>query len=373
MKAKRETWRKVMPKKNSYRSRKSFSGLPIVKKIFSDLSKEKTIVFAILLQLFIILTASLLITNSKEIFNPENLMGDSIDIAITGNRHFSSRIIGYFDDDINIIEYDSHQDAIDDFFLKEIDAILNVGVGEEFLPIFIELTIPKGDVKSSMILAKVREGLEIYENVLRENNLAEPDAIMLDRLNIKERANPVATQIYEALYSLLIPFLLLMPGILLGGLVIDILIEELEKKTLNLLMLIISFRRYIFELIIATLTISVVQILLWQFLLAWQGIEINNLAQITAITIMLNFIMFLFCIILTLAIMEKTKSQVIYSFLILLLFATMPLFEVNPIRVITRLAIGLEPVAFYSYFLILSGIAVVLFSSMMIVIKGKEW
>ena len=373
MNQKRETWKKVMPK-NITPKRKIAQGLPIVKKIFFDLLREKTIVFAILLQLFIILTASLLMTNSMSIFNPENVLGDTINIAITGDRTLSERVKQYFDEpNMNVVIIEDYNEALEKFYSEDVDVVIDIGIRDNFVPIYIELILPKGDIKHSMILAQIKDKLEIYENVLREKHLAEPDSIMLDRLRIKETSNPVATQIFEALYSILIPFLILMPGILLGGLIIDILIEELEKKTLNILVLIVSFRRYIFELIIATLSISMIQILTWQFLLTFQGIIIYNLPEITAITIMLNFIMFIFCVILTLAVMDKTKAQVIYSFLVLLLFASMPLFQINPIRVISRLAIGLEPVFFIGYFASLSFISIVLFSAMMIVIKDKEW
>ena len=373
MRDNKETWVKLMPK-NSGALRKPAQGLKIVKKIFFDLSREKTIMFAIFLQLFIILTASLLLTNSMAIFSPDNILDESITIAITGDLQTARNIKEYFkDSELEVILAEHKENAYELFALEEINAVIEIQPRDNFLPIYIDLTLPKGDIKSSMILAKIKERLEIYETVLRERNLAEPEAIMLDRIRIKESSNPVATQIFEALYSLIIPFLLLMPGILLGGLVIDILIEELEKKTLNLLMLIISFRRYIFELIIATLGISMVQVVAWQFLLSIQGITISNLPKITMIIIMLNLIMFIFCVILTLAIMDKTKAQLTYSFLVLLLFASMPLFDVNPIRIISRLAIGLEFVPFISYFLSLSLISIILFSGMMIVIKGKEW
>ncbi len=371
---KKETWKQVMPKTARKTAKKNTFGMPIIKKIFSDLAREKTISFAILLQLFIILTSSLLLTNSMSIFNPDNLEKESITIGITGDMDQIPIVEEYIKDSgFAYAIYTSQDNAEKDFESEKIDGIIDILPRTEHLPIYIRLTLVKGDVRSSMLLSEMKSVLEIYENELREKNLAEPDAILLDRLRIKEVPNPVATQIFEALYSILIPFLLLMPGVLIGGLIIDILMEELEKKTLNLLILILSFRRYLFELLVATMGISVIQILLWQLLLSWQGIIIANLPAITAIVIMVNFIMFIFCILLTLTVMDKTRAQLIYSFLMLLLFASTPLFSVNPIRVISRLAIGLVQVNFIIYFLALAGIAAALFSAMMFVVESKEW
>ncbi len=372
MKEKEIVWRKLMPKDDKKRRRLA-KGFPIVRKVFKDLSREKTILFAIMLQVFIILATSILITNSANLFSPDEMLGEDTVIGITGDIDLTETLSTYFgESNLDFALYSQYGEAIDSFMEGDIDGIVSMS-RDSHLPIYIDMYVPQGDAKTSMIMTEMKDILEVYENDLREQNIAQPDAVMLDRLRMTERSNNVVTQIYETLYSILIPFLLLMPGILLGGLVIDILIEELEKKTLNILMLIITFKIYIFELILATLTMSMLQVISWQFLLAVQGITMNNLPQITLLVMLLNLIMFIMCIIITLAVMDKTKAQLIYSFLVLLLFASMPLFSINPIRVISRLSIGIVPVSFVSYASILSIITVALFISMMFSIRGKEW
>lgn len=373
MNKQKETWKNLMPKRKG-REHHLAQGLPIVKKIFKDLLRERSILFAIALQVFIIMTASIMLSNSVNIFDPDEMLKQDTVIAITGDNLLVERLNESFEDSyLENRQYPSEEEALMLFKENHVDGVISISRDEEHFPIYIDLHIPKGDVKSSIILSEAQSIFEVLENELREENLAEPEAIMLDKLKATERSNSVATQIFETLYSILIPFLLLMPGVLLGGMIIDILIEELEKKTLNILMLVISFKRYIFELIIATLSLSTIQVLVWQILISLQGISISNLPWITILVILLNLIMFIFCVIITLAVMDKTKAQLMYSFIVLLLFASIPLSGINPIRVISRLAIGVVEVSFMPYIASILGITILLFIAMMTAIKGKEW
>ena len=361
-----------MPKKKG--EKKLARGLPIVKKIFTDLLRERSIAFAIGLQIFIILTASIMLTNSVNLFSPDEMLGHGTTISIVGDESLTERFGELFEDsDIAHTSHESIDEALDLFEQGAIDGVISIRRDSELFPVYVDMYVPKGDIKTSVILSETRRVFEVLENEMREANLAEPDAIMLDKLRMTQRSNSVATQIFETLYSILIPFLLLMPGVLLGGMVIDILMEELEKKTLNLLMLVVSFRRYIFELIIATLTLSTIQVLLWQALISLQGIGIANLPQITLLTIVLNLIMFIFCVIITLAMMDKTKAQLTYSFLVLLLFASTPLFSINPVRVISRLALGIVEVPMVTYMVVLTILTAALFAAMMFSVEGKDW
>ncbi|MFW6231334.1 MAG: hypothetical protein ACOC32_04920, partial [Nanoarchaeota archaeon] len=295
-------------------------------------------------------------------------------VAITGDELLSRQMETYLAGDrITPVIYPEHSDALEKFDEGVIDGIVSMNRSEENFPIFVDLIVSKGDVTSSMLISHIKDAMELYENQVRDRYLAEPNAIRLDKLKIRASGNSIMTQIFEALYSILLPFLLLMPGVLLGGLVIDIIIEELETKTLNLLMLVISFKRYLFEILLATVSLSMLQVLAWEFLLLGQGIAIANLPAITGLIFLLNLILFIMCIILTLGVMDKTRAQLIYSFLVILLFASAPLFSVNPIRVITRLALGLVSVPLMAYMLALSGIAAVLFISMMVVVSAKQW
>ncbi|MFW6231253.1 MAG: hypothetical protein ACOC32_04505, partial [Nanoarchaeota archaeon] len=67
-------WKQVMPKQKHAKRPPLAKGLPIAKRVFRDLMREKTIVFAVFLQLFIIMTSTILLTNSESLFNPDSMM-----------------------------------------------------------------------------------------------------------------------------------------------------------------------------------------------------------------------------------------------------------------------------------------------------------
>lgn len=372
-KAETGKWRKLMPKKKGIRYKQMF-GMPIAKKVFKDLMREKTIVFAIFLQLFIILTSSIIITNANALFNPEQVIQEPIHIGITGDSYLRQKVATYFETSKLIASvYPEEEVTLSKFEEGVIDAVIIVNRSKDYYPIYLSVIIPKGDIKSSVITSEVKEALQVFENELRDDNLAEISAIRLDKLKIKNKSNSITTQVFEALYSILIPFLLLLPGVLLGGLIIDILVEEMETKTLNLLMIITTFRKYLFEIILAVMGLSMLQVLTWELLLSLKGIVINNLPYITGLILFLNFVMFIACVLLSILIKEKTRAHLVYSFLVILLFATAPLFRMNPIRVISRLAIGLETVPIAIYYVIVISLAVFLFTFMNVVAKRKQW
>jgi ABC-type Na+ efflux pump permease subunit len=366
-------WRGLMPKKKGIRYKKILS-VPIARKVFKDLMREKTIVFAIFLQLFIILTSSIIITNANALFNPEQVIQENIHIGITGDNYLRQKVATYFENSKLIASvYPEESSTLTKFENGDIDAVLIVNRSDDYYPIYISLIIPKGDIKSSLITSEVKDALQVFENELRDDNLAEISAIRLDRLKIKNKSNSITTQVFEALYSILIPFLLLLPGVLLGGLIIDILVEEMETKTLNLLMIITTFRKYLFEILLSVTGLAMLQVLTWELLLSLKGIVINNLPYITGLILFLNFAMFIACVLLAILVKDKTRSQLIYSMLIILLFATAPIFKMNPIRVISRLAIGLETVPILMYYGVVIFLGMALFVFMNVIAAKKEW
>lgn len=366
-------WRSLMPKQRGVKYKHMLS-MPIAKKIFKDLIREKTILFAIFLQLFIILTSSIIITNANTLFNPDKIIQEPIHIAITGDSYVRNKLIPYFEDtELIALVTEFESDALQKFETGDVDAVLVANKSKDIYPIYLNLILPKGDVKGSVIASEVKNALHVYENEIRDNNLAEPDAIRLDKLKLKSDSNSITTQVFEALYSILIPFLLLLPGVLLGGLVIDIIIEEMETKTLNILMIITTFRKYVFEILLAVTGLSMLQVLTWELLLVAKGIIIHNLPYISVLIMFLNFMMFIACVLLTLFIKEKTRAQVIYSFIVILLFSSAPIIYMNPIRVITRLSIGLESVPMGIYYIVLLILTGILFGVMNFAISKKEW
>jgi hypothetical protein len=359
-----------------------FRKLPIGKKVVKDLLREKTIMFTILLQVFIILASSVILTNSNALFNPETIVQDAIGFGVYGLNKTALVDDPVIDEFINILEvddkniiyvkrYETKTDAIKEFEEHKVDVLIGFSAAKD--PYLVKVSLPKGEIRTSVAMTIVKEKLEQFEDYLRHKNLVDDRLIKLSLLNVKNKATSASASLFEALYNIIIPFLILLPGILLGGLVIDILFEDLETKTINLLMIITTFRKYIYEILLTVMILASAQVLLWEMMLIAKGIFISHLPLITSMTIFLDLILFMIAILLTLLFNEKTRAQITYSFVIILMFVSAPLTKYNPIRMITKLAIGLEQTQFFIYMGVLVALIAIFTGIVTYVAEKKEW
>ncbi len=364
--------------------------LPIGKKVIKDLFREKTILFTVFLQLFIIIASSVVITNSNVLFNHESIIStpiifgfyDSFDSNVNVSELSDSDktffkdysfFMSLFADDMDyyltIKELPDKETALDAFYASEVDVIVNFK--NDVRPYEVDLYFPKGDIKTSTAVDIVKEKLTLFEDELRHEDIE--DLVKLSLINTKSKASNMFVSIYEALYEIMIPFILLLPGILLGGLLIDIIYQDLETKTINLLMIATTFKRYIYEILSVIMGISIVQVLIWELLLVFKKIQIANIPFITSLIVFVYLIMFIIAILLVIIIKDKTRSQITYSFFVIILFLTAPLLNFNPIRVITRLSIGLIKVPIFGYYSFLLLIITLLLVLLNYVIEKMEW
>ena len=116
-----------------------------------------------------------------------------------------------------------------DFDANRVDALIGFSSAES--PMLVKVSLPKGDIKTSMATTIVREKLQVFEDYLRHRKIDDENMIELTLLNVKNKASSASASLFEALYNIVIPFLILLPGILLGGLIIDVLFEDLETKS----------------------------------------------------------------------------------------------------------------------------------------------
>ncbi|MFP4400618.1 MAG: hypothetical protein ACLFPQ_01945, partial [Candidatus Woesearchaeota archaeon] len=232
--------------------------LPLGKKVIKDLLREKTILFIVFLQLFIILASSVILTNSNVLFNPSAAGYAPIGIGVYDmNSTLSSQVrenaeifLSFLETDaehvIFIKRYAAKEDAISAFTNHEVDALIGFSSSES--PFLVKASVPKGDFKTSLVTNIIKEKLEMFQNHLRKERLDDERLVELSKINMKNKASSASVSLFESLYNIVIPFLLLLPGILLGGLIIDIIFEDLETKTINLLMIITTFRKYLYEI-----------------------------------------------------------------------------------------------------------------------------
>lgn len=311
--------------------------LPILERVLRDLFKKKTVVFIIFLQLFLVLSLGVVLKNINVLFEPKNVLVRPLPVGVVGSPLVAERIDN--ERAIFIHHYSNRELAHAAFLEGKIDAYLIEDTSR--LPHILEIVVPKNDIRASILLSIMKPHLEMYEDVLRKQHAPQKEAIALSSIRLNRFPDASATKIFEILYAIVVPFFLLLPGILLSSMIIDILIEDIDKKTIPLVLMRISASRYISELGIGVVVFTLIQVLLWMGLLALRKVILLGVWQILLLSILWSVIFFLLAALTSLLFPNKTKSQLIYSFLMIFLFSSLGVSEFHPLRLITSFALGL--------------------------------
>ncbi len=154
------------------------------------------------------------------------------------------------------------------------------------------LYLDNTNVFSSYADIKVTKAIERLSQEIKRKAIAEkvdPEIILNPiELEIKRNAKTLPSTFLEIMYSLLIPFILLLPTFLATNMVTDSIIGEKEKRTYELLISAPIMRRdIILGKAIPVVMLSKFQALLWVALLRIRGIVIYNLLYVIIILLFL--------------------------------------------------------------------------------------
>ncbi|PKL58682.1 MAG: sodium ABC transporter permease, partial [Methanomicrobiales archaeon HGW-Methanomicrobiales-4] len=207
----------------------------IAKKELRGLASEKTILLAILLQLFIAMFSSFLMVGLSAMYDPSTygrVTGVQYGVAVAGNDTIIPQLLK---DNPSFVPYQMDLSvALAALKERKLAAVIWTSgtLPEEKDPVTLTLYTIKNDIQSAVIEVKIKEVFLKYEDILREvrKNRITREPILLTS------SRPVsANTFYEFIYGLLIPLLLFMPAIISAGLVIDLITEEYQQQTLDTL------------------------------------------------------------------------------------------------------------------------------------------
>jgi ABC-2 type transport system permease protein len=323
--------------------------LPIVRKMRKDLLREKTFVFAIFLELLLILSIYVVLGFSSLFFAPENLLNQKLDIGVIGRTGFTPYLnVSRY---ANVLVYEDAEEAVISFEQGILDAV--VVENSRGIPKNYTIYLPDSQIQSTIILALLKDRFELYEDSLRVEQI-DANAIPLNNIILVGREIKGADYSFELLYGLLIPFLLLLPAFLIGSLVIDNISEEIERKTMNLLLIATSFKRIVAEIVLATSIMLVAQILIWFVFLRLQGIAVANYFELVVYVLLFTVLVVLVGILLAVTLKTKARAQLIYSLLVMGVSVTLNATPLNPVNVISRLSLGIERVGLEPYLILIA-------------------
>ncbi len=330
--------------------------LSIVVRELKALRKEKTILFAILIQFFIASFSSMILTGIMVYYDPETIGQNAqygLDIGLLGDT--DSQLGQYLRErNHRVIPFREADKAEAAFKSGKLDAIIYLpddsnGVVE------MKLVLPDMDAQATIVLMLLREPLEKYETYLRTR-----DGISVRYQDIQGK--PFST--YEFLYSLIIPILMFFPAFIAGSMVIDSIAEEIENKTLDtLLSAPVSLTRVTGAKIAASLLVGAAQCIAWLILLRINGFEVENAGLILLLSLVVTGIVALIALYVSLLFRDRERSQFIYSLVILVLFSLTYFISPSPFALVARLATG-DPYVGFMQLLSYIGALIVLLALM---------
>jgi ABC-2 type transport system permease protein len=323
--------------------------LALVKKELGSVFRDRTIIIAILIQLFIASFSSALLLGMFSLYDADTILRYSGSWIKIGVVEGADHPLGTFlsDRGLAILPFGTLAQAETAFYERRISAIIdtprpatpqktagqaNNGADDANGITEIKLYLPESDTISSLIRTVIQEPLKQYENYLRSQQGIE--------VRYTDLQGEPSTS-FEFVYSVLLPILMFFPAFVAGSLSIDSLTEEVENNTVQtLLSAPLTVNGMVGAKISAVLILSMLQCGAWLVLLKFNGIAIQNTGWIFLLALIVSGITATFAALGAVLLRDRERSQFIYALVLISALAISNLLHVSPIITLSRLAIG---------------------------------
>jgi ABC-type Na+ efflux pump permease subunit len=322
--------------------------LTIARRDLGGLSREKTIVLALLIQLFIAAFSSFLVVGLSTLADPGTAeSGQTVEAAVTGNASDEVIAAAREVEGLRLRAYDDRADAMARFDGREVAAVIDADHVDD--RISVEVTAARG-VQTTVVVVRVREALEALERAEREQR------------SYAERVLPLppesgASPYFGFTYTILVPLLLFLPAFISGSLAVDSVTEEIERGTMELLRATPASMVAIVDGKAAAMAVlAPAQATVWVVLLGLNGIRVANPLALVALVAAFATLLTAVGMVVGLATATRQQAQLLYSMGVLVAFGAAALLPEHPATTAALLAIDSATTTTY---LLLAGYLVV--------------
>lgn len=317
------------------------SRLAIGRREIGSLSREKTIVLALLIQLVIAAFSSFLVVGLTSIYEP-GAAEDDVIVGVTGEEADELIVAAASVDGLQARRYDD-SDVRSAFDRNEIQAIATVE--RRGGRIAVDIEAPQSSIQKTLIVVELRAALEELE---RTERVERSDHLAFDPLPLPPSVD--ASPYFGFTYTVLVPLLVFLPVFISGAVVVDSLTEEIERGTLELLRVTPASLLEIVEGKAGVLAALVpLQVLLWIVLLELNDIAIANPVAILVFASAAAVLAVVFAAALALAVPIRQRAQLSYSLGLLAAFAAAALLPEHPATTVALLAIDSATITTYAH------------------------
>ena len=236
------------------------------------LKAEKTIVLALLIQVFIAAFSSFLVVGLVSLYDPGSVQGYQVDVALSGSEAEASELLAVANSQPGVrpIPYGSREAALAAFQEGDVEAVLVAQRRDGRT--FVRATVPDSNIETTVTVVQVREVLRSFERAERTER-----ASSLRRVPLDLPPEGTSSPYFGFTYTVLVPLLLFLPVFISGSLAVDSLTEERDRGTLELLRVApVSFGDIVDGKLLAAAGLAPTQAALWIALLRLNGTSVSH-------------------------------------------------------------------------------------------------
>jgi ABC-type Na+ efflux pump permease subunit len=316
----------------------------VARRDLASLRSEKTIVLALLIQLFVAAFSSFLVVGLTSLYDPGSVQGGGIDVGVSGEAREDLVAAADEVDSITTSTYTDPGVARSQFRSGRLDAVLvgeytdtdtdtDTGDGSRLA---VTATVPDSNVQTTLVVVQIRSVATQLERGERADRVEHLQFRPLD-LPAEVDASPY----FGFSYTVLVPLLLFLPPFISGSVAVDTLAEEFERGTLELLRVApVSLTHIVDAKAAAMALLAPAQAGAWLLLLGINGITVGSPLALLAMVTAVATVLVVLGLGLGLVTRDRRKAQLLYSVFVLLVFGAAALLPEHPAATVARLAIG---------------------------------
>lgn len=306
------------------------------------MSREKTIVLALLIQLVIAAFSSFLVVGLTSLYEP-GAAEDDVVVGVTGEEATALVVAAREIEGLEPRRFDSRQEARVAFDRNEVQALAHARGTEG--KIAVRVTAPQSSLRKTLVVVQVRAALEQFE---RQERRDRSEYLEFDPLPLPPSVE--ASPYFGFAYTVLVPLLVFLPVFISGAVVVDSITEEVERGTLELLRVApVSLVEIVDGKAGMLAALAPLQVLLWVVLLEINDIDIANVGAILLLASAMALLGVVFAAALAVAIPVRQRAQLTYSFGALAAFAAAAFLPEHPATTVALLAIDSASVGTYAH------------------------
>jgi len=304
----------------------------------ASLKREKTIVLALLIQLFVAAFSSFLVVGLTSLYDPGSVGDAEIAVGVSGEVREDLLEATRQHDGVEGVQFATPGEALTAFDDGRVQAVLlgrsvSTDTGTR---IEVEAIAPAENLRTTMVVVQLRRVLSTLEDRERAERAAS-----LSYRPIDPPARTDGSPYYGFTYTILVPLLVFLPPFISGSITVDAITEELEQGTLELLRVApVSLTDVVDGKAAGMILLAPVQVVLWIALLAVNGISVDNPLALLVLVSAVTTVVVAVGVLLGLVMRTRQQAQLLYSTLVLALFGLAALLPEHPATTVARLAVG---------------------------------